>query len=152
MLGILRAADLQRPSQVHADHGLFSAAGSDCGVFAGVESVAPTPVCGASAVRLFSSAVSAGATPAYIVGIVAKAGFVRATLWLSTQVSMATPGRGGGFCGRFNGWRPARESLDGNGDGAPPVSRFLYRPHYRRTKSECQAGLETRRALSQFGG
>src|SRR5438552_7420 len=40
--------------------------------------------------------------------------------------------------GTFNGWRPSRESLDGNGADAPPVSRFLYRPHYRRTKSESQ--------------
>src|SRR5260370_39891272 len=30
--------------------------------------------------------------------------------------------------GTFNGRRPTRESLDGNGGGAPPVSRFLYRP------------------------
>src|SRR5258708_22780347 len=30
--------------------------------------------------------------------------------------------------GTFNGRRPARESLIGNGAGAPPVSRFLYRP------------------------
>ena len=30
--------------------------------------------------------------------------------------------------GTFNGRRPARESLFGNGGGAPPVSRFLYRP------------------------
>src|SRR6266852_4327592 len=40
--------------------------------------------------------------------------------------------------GTFNGRRPSRESLDGNGAGAPPVSRFLYRPHYRRIKSESQ--------------
>src|SRR6267143_5009028 len=40
--------------------------------------------------------------------------------------------------GTFNGRRPSRESLDGNGADAPPVSRFLYRPHYRRTKSESQ--------------
>src|SRR5436190_2089658 len=40
--------------------------------------------------------------------------------------------------GTFNGRRPSRESLYGNGAGAPPVSRFLYRPHYRRTKSESQ--------------
>src|SRR5689334_12635022 len=38
--------------------------------------------------------------------------------------------------GTFNGRRPTRESLIGNGGGAPPVSRFLYRPHYRRRKSE----------------
>src|SRR6266852_8565175 len=44
--------------------------------------------------------------------------------------------------GTFNGWRPSRESLDGNGAGAPPVSRFLYRPHYRRTKSESQGVFE----------
>src|SRR6266436_8885556 len=30
--------------------------------------------------------------------------------------------------GTFNGRRPTRESLIGNGGGAPPVSRFLYRP------------------------
>src|SRR5258708_1587759 len=30
--------------------------------------------------------------------------------------------------GTFNGRRPTRESLVGNGGGAPPVSRFLYRP------------------------
>src|SRR5260370_34758009 len=30
--------------------------------------------------------------------------------------------------GTFNGRRPARESLIGNGAGTPPVSRFLYRP------------------------
>src|SRR5216684_9265552 len=30
--------------------------------------------------------------------------------------------------GTFNGRRPSRESLVGNGGGAPPVSRFLYRP------------------------
>ena len=30
--------------------------------------------------------------------------------------------------GTFNGRRPSRESLIGNGVGAPPVSRFLYRP------------------------
>src|SRR5260370_27932524 len=30
--------------------------------------------------------------------------------------------------GTFNGWRSTRESLVGNGAGAPPVSRFLYRP------------------------
>src|SRR6266853_5471524 len=29
--------------------------------------------------------------------------------------------------GTFNGRRPTRESLIGNGGGAPPVSRFLYR-------------------------
>src|SRR5260370_35991102 len=29
--------------------------------------------------------------------------------------------------GTFNGRRPSRESLIGNGGGAPPVSRFLYR-------------------------
>src|SRR2546430_8905000 len=40
--------------------------------------------------------------------------------------------------GTFNGRRPTRESLIGNGGGAPPVSRFLYRPHYRRIKSESQ--------------
>src|SRR6266581_7026830 len=40
--------------------------------------------------------------------------------------------------GTFNGRRPTRESLVGNGAGAPPVSRFLYRPHYRRIKSESQ--------------
>src|SRR5437879_5612663 len=28
--------------------------------------------------------------------------------------------------GTFNGWRLTRESLIGNGAGAPPVSRFLY--------------------------
>src|SRR6059058_2531762 len=40
--------------------------------------------------------------------------------------------------GTFNGRRPTRESLVGNGASAPPVSRFLYRPHYRRIKSESQ--------------
>ena len=40
--------------------------------------------------------------------------------------------------GTFNGRRPTRESLIGNGGGAPPVSRFLYRQHYRRIKSESQ--------------
>ncbi len=45
--------------------------------------------------------------------------------------------------GTFNGRRPSRESLIGNGVGAPPVSRFLYRPHYRRTKSESQEFFET---------
>jgi hypothetical protein len=30
--------------------------------------------------------------------------------------------------GTFNGRRPTRESLIGNGAGTPPVSRFLYRP------------------------
>src|SRR5882762_11004569 len=30
--------------------------------------------------------------------------------------------------GTFNGRRPTRESLIGNGGSAPPVSRFLYRP------------------------
>src|SRR6266571_6314764 len=45
--------------------------------------------------------------------------------------------------GTFNGRRPARESLIGNGAGAPPVSRFLYRPHYRRIKSESQGFFET---------
>src|SRR6266852_4564637 len=44
--------------------------------------------------------------------------------------------------GTFNGRRPTRESLIGNGAGAPPVSRFLYRPHYRRTKSESQGVFE----------
>src|SRR6266852_2518775 len=44
--------------------------------------------------------------------------------------------------GTFNGRRPTRESLIGNGGGAPPVSRFLYRPHYRRTKSESQEFFE----------
>jgi hypothetical protein len=43
--------------------------------------------------------------------------------------------------GTFNGRRPTRESLVGNGAGAPPVSRFLYRPHYRRIKSESQEKL-----------
>src|SRR5690242_21049261 len=93
MLGILGEGALQRPSQAQADQGFFAATGSGCGVFAGVESVAPTPVCGAS-VLTFSSAASAGATatPVCMVGIVAKAGFVRATLWLSTQVFMTAPG------------------------------------------------------------
>src|SRR6266704_630793 len=45
--------------------------------------------------------------------------------------------------GTFNGRRPARESLVGNGGGAPPVSRFLYRPHCRRIKSESQGVFET---------
>src|SRR6267378_2239622 len=45
--------------------------------------------------------------------------------------------------GTFNGRRPTRESLIGNGSGAPPVSRFLYRPHYRRIKSESQEYFET---------
>jgi hypothetical protein len=45
--------------------------------------------------------------------------------------------------GTFNGRRPTRESQIGNGGGAPPVSRFLYRPHYRRTKSESQRFFET---------
>src|SRR5207248_10872902 len=49
--------------------------------------------------------------------------------------------QGSGFWGRFNGRRPTRESLGGNGDGAPPVSRFLYRPHYRRIKGESQGLL-----------
>jgi hypothetical protein len=40
--------------------------------------------------------------------------------------------------GTFNGQRPVRESLIGNGAGTPPVSRFLYRPHFRRIKSESQ--------------
>src|SRR5204862_4371960 len=40
--------------------------------------------------------------------------------------------------GTFNGRRPTRESLVGNGASAPPVSRFLYRPHCRRIKSESQ--------------
>jgi len=44
--------------------------------------------------------------------------------------------------GTFNGWRPTRESLIGNGGGAPPVSRFLYRPYYGRTKSESQEHFE----------
>jgi hypothetical protein len=44
--------------------------------------------------------------------------------------------------GTFNGRRPSRESLIGNGVGTPPVSRFLYRPHYRRTKSESQGFLK----------
>src|SRR5207249_8905380 len=43
--------------------------------------------------------------------------------------------------GTFNGRRPTRESLIGNGGSAPPVSRFLYRPHYRRIKSESQDHL-----------
>src|SRR6266853_2730879 len=43
--------------------------------------------------------------------------------------------------GTFNGRRPSRESLIGNGAGAPPVSRFLYRPHCRRIKSESQEYL-----------
>src|SRR5690348_15564425 len=96
MLGILGVGALQRPSQAQADQGFFAEAGSGCGVFARVESVAPALVCGASAVRSFSSAASAGATPACIVGIVAKAGFVRVTLWLSTQVFMRAPGREAG--------------------------------------------------------
>jgi len=45
--------------------------------------------------------------------------------------------------GTFNGRRPTRESLIGNGAGAPLVSRFLYRPHYRRIKSESQDVFET---------
>src|SRR6266853_6722686 len=43
--------------------------------------------------------------------------------------------------GTFNGRRPTRESLVGNGAGTPPVSRFLYRPHCRRIKSESQEYL-----------
>jgi hypothetical protein len=46
--------------------------------------------------------------------------------------------------GTFNGRRPTRESLIGNGADTPPVSRFLYRPHYRRTKSESQELFGTR--------
>src|SRR5262249_15034006 len=35
------------------------------------------------------------------------------------------------------------EPACGRQGGAPPVSRFLYRPDYRRTKSECQELPET---------
>src|ERR1700686_3221806 len=45
--------------------------------------------------------------------------------------------------GTFNGRRPSRESLVGNGAGTPPVSRFLYHPQCRRTKSESQGFSET---------
>src|SRR5437588_12178951 len=44
--------------------------------------------------------------------------------------------------GTFNGRRPSRESLVGNEAGAPPFSRFLYRPHFSRITSDSQEAFE----------
>jgi hypothetical protein len=36
----------------------------------------------------------------------------------------------------FGGWRPARESLGGNGAERHPLPVFLYRPHYSEQKAK----------------
>src|SRR5690242_1938314 len=94
MLGILGAGDLHRPSQAQADQGFFSAAGSGCDGFTGEESAGLSAACEMSALLSFSSSgPSASATPSCIV---AMTGLIRVTLGLSTQASMAAPGKEAG--------------------------------------------------------